>query len=109
MTKYDFCFVYVTVENFEQAEFIAELAIKDKLIACANIFPESHSMFEWKGVVKLEKETVLLLKTLANKYDALEKLIIKNHVYETPCILKIDVSKGHKDFLKWVETSVNLS
>jgi len=38
-----------------------------------------------------------------------EKLIIKNHVYETPCILRIDVSKGHKDFLKWVETSVNLS
>ena len=58
---------------------------------------------------KLEKETVLLLKTLVNKYDLLEKLIIKNHVYETPCILKIDVSKGHKDFLKWVETSVNLS
>ena len=49
-------------------------------------------MFEWKGEVKLEKETVLLLKTLVNKYDLLEKLIIKNHVYETPCILKIDVS-----------------
>ena len=109
MIKDKFCFVYVTVENFEQAEFIAELAIKDKLIACANIFPESHSMFEWKGEVKLEKETVLLLKTLDNKYDLLEKLIIKNHVYETPCILKIDVSKGHKDFLKWVETSVSLS
>ena len=58
---------------------------------------------------KLEKETVLLLKTLVNKYDLLEKLIIKNHVYETPCILKIDVSRGHKDFLKWVETSVSLS
>ena len=109
MIKDKFCFVYVTVENFEQAELIAELAIKDKLVACANIFPECHSMFEWKGEVKLEKETVLLLKTLINKYDLLEKLIIKNHVYETPCILKIDVSKGHKDFLKWVETSVSLS
>ena len=109
MIKDKFCFVYVTVENFEQAELIAELAIKDKLVACANIFPEAHSMFEWKGEVKLEKETVLLLKTLVNKYDLLEKLIIKNHVYETPCILKLDVSKGHKDFLKWVETSVSLS
>ena len=109
MIKDKFCFVYVTVENFEQAELIAELAIKDKLVACANIFPESLSMFEWKWEVKLEKETVLLLKTLVNKYDLLEKLIIKNHVYETPCILKIDVSKGHKDFLKWVETSVSLS
>ena len=56
---------------------------------------------------EIGKETVLLLKTLVDKYDLLEKLIIKNHVYETPCILKIDVSKGHKDFLKWVETSVS--
>ena len=108
MIKDKFCFVYVTVENFEQADN-CRTCIKDKLSACANIFPESHSMFEWKGEVKLEKETVLLLKTLVNKYDSLEKLIIKNHVYETPCILKIDVSNGHKDFLKWVETSVNLS
>ena len=45
MIKDKFCFVYVTVENFEQAELIAELAIKDKLVACANIFPECHSMF----------------------------------------------------------------
>ena len=35
---------YIFNENFEQAELIAELAIKDKLVACANIFPESHSM-----------------------------------------------------------------
>ena len=34
MIKDKFCFVYVTVENFEQAELIAELAIKEKLIAC---------------------------------------------------------------------------
>ena len=76
MIKDKFCFVYVTVENFEQAEVIAELAIKDKLVACANIFPESHSMFEWKGEVKLEKETV------KNKYSGLFKSVINdNEVY----------------------------
>ncbi|GIS06544.1 MAG: hypothetical protein CM15mP109_13000 [Candidatus Dadabacteria bacterium] len=42
MIKDKFCFVYVTVENFEQAELIVELAIKDKqAAACANIFPVS--------------------------------------------------------------------
>ena len=90
MIKDKFCFVYVTVENFEQAELIAELAIKDKLVACANIFPESHSMFEWKGEVKLEKETVLLLKTLVNKYDLLEKLIINSKLIEN-CFEEIKI------------------
>ena len=51
MKDFKFCFVYVTVENFKQAETISELAIKKKLCACANIFPEIHSMFEWKGKI----------------------------------------------------------
>jgi uncharacterized protein involved in tolerance to divalent cations len=38
MKEFKYCFVYITVENFKQAEIIAELAIKKKLCACANIF-----------------------------------------------------------------------
>ena len=38
MIKDKFCFVYVTVENFDKQKSTAELAIKDKLVACANIF-----------------------------------------------------------------------
>ena len=107
MKKIKFCLVYVTVENFEQAEKIAELAIKNKFCACANIFPEIHSMFEWEGKINLEKETVLILKTIENKFKNLEKLINKNHTYETPCILKLDISKGNKKFLNWLETTIN--
>ena len=61
MKDFKFCFVYVTVENFKQAETISELAIKKKLCACANIFPEIHSMFEWKGKINLEKDLKLNL------------------------------------------------
>ena len=91
MKNVKFCFIYVTVENFKQAEIIAELAIKNKLCACANIFPEIHSMFEWEGKVNIEKETVLILKTIESKFQKLEKLISENHTYETPCILKLDI------------------
>ena len=101
-----FCFIYVTVENFKQAEIIAELAIKNKLCACANIFPEIHSMFEWEGKVNLEKETVLILKTIESKFQKLEKLISENHTYETPCILKLDILKGNKKFLNWLQSTM---
>ena len=106
MKNVKFCFIYVTVENFKQAEIIAELAIKNKLCACANIFPEIHSMFEWEGKVNLEKETVLILKTIDSKFQKLEKLISENHTYETPCILKVDISKGNKKFLNWLQSTM---
>ena len=106
MKNVKFCFIYVTVENFKQAEIIAELAIKNKLCACANIFPEIHSMFEWEGKVNIEKETVLILKTIESKFQRLEKLISENHTYETPCILKLDISKGNKKFLNWLQSTM---
>ena len=106
MKNVKFCFIYVTVENFKQAEIIAELAIKNKLCACANIFPEIHSMFEWEGKVNLEKETVLILKTIESKFQKLEKLISENHTYETPCILKLDILKGNKKFLNWLQSTM---
>ena len=106
MKNVKFCFIYVTVENFKQAEIIAELAIKTKLCACANIFPEIHSMFEWEGKVNIEKETVLILKTIESKFQKLEKLISENHTYETPCILKLDISKGNKKFLNWLQSTI---
>ena len=106
MKNVKFCFIYVTVENFKQAEVIAELAIKNKLCACANIFPEIHSMFEWEGKVNIEKETVLILKTIESKFQKLQKLISENHTYETPCILKLDISKGNKKFLNWLQSTM---
>ena len=106
MKNVKFCFIYVTVKNFKQAEVIAELAIKNKLCACANIFPEIHSMFEWEGKVNIEKETVLILKTIESKFQKLEKLISENHTYETPCILKLDISKGNKKFLNWLQSTM---
>jgi len=106
MKDKQFCFVYITVQNFEEAKLIAELAISSKLCACANILPTIHSMFKWKGKINLEKETVLILKTISEKFDELEKLVIKNHSYDTPCILKIDISRGNREFLNWVEGEV---
>ena len=106
MKNVKFCFIYVTVENFKQAEIMAELAIKNKLCACANIFPEIHSMFEWEGKVNIEKETVLILKSIESKFQKLEKLISENHTYETPCILKLDISKGNKKFLNWLQSTM---
>jgi periplasmic divalent cation tolerance protein len=63
-------------------------------------------MFEWEGKVNIEKETVLILKTIESKFQKLEKLISENHTYETPCILKLDISKGNKKFLNWLQSTM---
>ncbi len=39
---------YVTCKDKQEAESIAKTLLEEKLVACANIFPEMESFFWWK-------------------------------------------------------------
>ena len=106
MSKNIFCLVYVTVGNISEAKSIARLALSKNLCACANIFPEMISIFKWQEKINSDNEVNMFLKTIDKKYNQLEELIRKNHSYDTPCIIKINISDGNKKFLNWVEESI---
>ena len=107
MTHNNYCLVYITVGNELEAIKLAKLALQKKLVACANLYPEVKSIFEWKKELKIEKESILIFKTTEEKFKKLEDLILKNHTYETPCILKLPITEGHKNFLDWIEETLN--
>ena len=102
----NFFLTYVTTKNEEEALKLANLAVQKNLAACGNIFPKMKSIYKWKNKLQNDKETVLILKTNSNKYPLLEKLILEKHSYEVPCILKIPISDGNKEYLKWIDRSL---
>ena len=57
--------------------------------------------------INIEQESVLILKTTNKKYKDLESLILKIHSYETPCIIKLSFDDGNKNFLNWINDTVN--
>ena len=107
MSINNYCLVYITVANKMDGKKLAQLALKKKLIACANLYPEIESIFEWQNELKIEKETVLIFKTTEEKYNKLEQFILKNHTYETPCVLKLPIAEGNENFLNWIKKTVN--
>ena len=56
-------FVYVTHPNLKEAKELAKKCLEEKLIACANIFPQGVSLYRWQGKVCEDQEWVLILKT----------------------------------------------
>ena len=102
----NFFLTYVTTKNEEEALKLANLAVQKNLAACGNIFPKMKSIYKWKNKLQNDNETVLILKTNSNKYPLLEKLILEKHSYEVPCILKIPISDGNKEYLKWIDQSL---
>ena len=99
----NFFLTYITTKNEEEALTLANLAVQENLAACGNIIPNMKSIYKWQNKLQNDKETLLILKTNSNNYPLLEKLILEEHSYEVPCILKIPISDGNKEYLQWIE------
>lgn len=98
--------VYVTFPDVELARLIADNLLNKKLISCCNIFPNIESLYQWENKIEHSVETIAIMKTTKSCYKELEQEIKKLHEYSNPCIIAINIEKGEKNFLKWIETSV---
>ena len=95
-------FVYTTFPDEDSAASVAEHLLKKKLVACANILPAVRSLYIWKGKVQNEGEAVMVLKTTAEQFEAMEKEIVKRHPYDIPAIVALPIETGHEPYLQWV-------
>jgi periplasmic divalent cation tolerance protein len=99
--------VYITNPTKKEAQKIAKLLLKERLIACANIF-EIESLYWWEGKIETSKEFVLIGKTIEKNYNKIKKKIKEIHPYKIPCILKIKAD-ANSEFLNWVNKEVKNS
>ncbi|TCV96037.1 periplasmic divalent cation tolerance protein [Luteibacter rhizovicinus] len=87
------------------AQVIATALVEERLAACVNIIPGIRSTYRWDDRVQTENEVVLLIKTTAGRYDAMQARLIELHPYEVPEIVAIPVERGHAAYLDWVRAS----
>lgn len=97
-------FVYITAKDAEQAKAIGKVLVEERLAACANILPGMSSFYWWKGHVTEDHEAVLIVKTLADKFDALKERVKALHTYKVPCVVALDINDGLSDYLAWIKS-----
>lgn len=95
--------LYVTFPSYDAAETIATALVKERLVACANIYSGVTSIYEWKGEIHKEQEVTGIFKIAKKKCDLAMEYISANHPNKCPCILAMDIAKGNKLFIDWVE------
>ena len=96
-----YCIVLSTSASQEEAEKIADLLLKRRIVSCVQMTPVV-SLYHWKGKIERASEIQMLMKTTDDLYPQAEKLIKENHSYEVPQIVKIPISTGHKQYLDWI-------
>jgi len=95
--------VITTTPTIEEAERLAKKIVTEKLAACVQVLPQMRSFYFWQGEVKEEGECLLLIKTVARKYDALEVFIRNNHSYSVPEIVALDARRVFDGYEDWVK------
>ncbi len=98
--------VLTTTPNIEEAETLAQKIVELKLAACVQILPPIKSFYFWEGAIQKDTEHLLLIKTLAEKFDELETFIKGNHSYQTPEIIAISAEKISRNYLDWTRNQV---
>ena len=96
--------VLTTVSNDEEAETLARKIVEAKLAACVQILPPMKSVYFWENVVQVDSEHLLLIKTLTEKFDELKSFIHKNHSYDTPEIIALEMSAVAGNYLDWMKS-----
>lgn len=100
--------VLVTTASQKEAVRIGEKMVNARLAACANVIPGIKSIYRWNGKVIKSGETLLMLKSTALRYQALEKAIKAMHSYETPEIVAVEIKTGLDQYMRWVRTETHI-
>lgn len=98
--------VLITAPNTEEAARIAETIVSERLAACVNIVGGVVSIYRWQGAVTRDTETLMIVKTTAERYDELERRVKELHSYTAPEVIAIKIARGSADYLHWLGQSV---
>jgi len=96
-----------TVGTAEDAERIARALVERRLAACVNVVPGVVSIYRWKGAVEKDEERLLVIKTRAERLEALREALVELHPYEVPELVALRVEAGHAPYLAWLDESVS--
>lgn len=97
--------VLTTTSKTEEAESLARKIVEANLAACVQVLPPMKSFYFWEGGIQEDSEHLLLIKTLDEKFDELEKFIKSNHSYDVPEIVALSAEKVSKGYLNWMNES----
>ena len=98
--------VLTTVPNAVEAEMLARKIVEAELAACVQILPPMKSVYVWENAVQTESENLLLIKTLGDKFEQLEKFIREHHSYDVPEIIALPAEKISAGYLDWMKDAL---
>lgn len=101
----EFRLYLTTVQNKKDAKIIAEGLLKYNAAACINIVEKVTSMYMWENKVCTDDECLLIIKSKAELFEKIQKIVLTLHKYDLPEFIEIPITNGSRDYLDWIDGS----
>jgi periplasmic divalent cation tolerance protein len=98
----DCVLILATAGSETEAETIARTLVEERLAACVNIAGPIRSVYRWEGQVADEREWLLIMKTPASRFAAVEARVKALHSYRVPEVIAAPIQSGSEEYLRWV-------
>lgn len=98
--------VFSTFETPEQAADVARTLVTEQLAACVNLVGPVRSIYRWQGNVSDGTETLAVIKTTRDRFEAMKARLVELHPYDVPEVIAVPVEAGHAPYLAWLTDSV---
>jgi periplasmic divalent cation tolerance protein len=95
-----------TAGSKEEAQKIAHTLVERHLAACVNIVGPIESVYYWHGKVETSTEYQVVIKTMADALEAVQRAVMELHSYELPEFVVLTVDAGSRQYLEWIEGCV---
>lgn len=95
--------VFCTCPDEAVASHLARVLVGERLAACVSIVGDVSSTYRWNHAVQTDAEKLLVIKTSADRFDAMQARLVALHPYETPEVLAIEPVAGSAPYLAWID------
>jgi len=99
----DYVVAFSTVAQEADAQRLARAFVEQRLAACVNIVPGLTSVYRFQGQIESEREHLLIIKTRADRVEALRTALVSQHPYEVPELVVLGIETGHAPYLAWID------
>lgn len=96
--------VYITTSNKQEAKSIGRTLVEEELAACVNIVDGMESIYQWKGEIVEDQETILIAKTPYHNVKDLTDRVKELHSYDCPCVISLQLTEqeGNEEYQHWL-------
>ena len=99
------CLLFLSCKNIKEADKISGQLLKEKLIVCAKKI-SINSSYLWKNKIESAQEVLLIMDSVEENFEKINKEVKKLHSYKTYTLLLVNINKINNEALNWLKKEV---